>query len=299
MQDLERDLARYGTVLRQHAPALDLSEIEARRDRPPTNHRPVRSAVAGAMLALASIGLVFLGAVLVDMVSSAGWIERAVVSPAAGSPPGPAVMAVVVGGGALTVLGSAAAVGLRRRYRANESQREARSREWRKRKMQTIEKPVSPVQKLERSNRYLIIGLVVAALLAAGFGAWLIIDNTQSATERDIAELLDSYGAAWVANDGDAVLALMTDDGAVLAGNGQSYSGDALKGVIDGLGEFVAEPVADLLISEATSGRWYVADADEYGLELFNIVERDGDLLIDFHETWRGGSPPGVFPFQR
>ena len=31
-----------------------------------------------------------------------------------------------------------------------------------------------------------------------------------------------------------------------------------------------------------------MADHDEYGLELFHIVERDGDLLIDFHETWRG-----------
>ena len=164
--------------------------------------------------------------------------------------------------------------------------------------MQTMEKPVSPVQKLERSNRYLIIGLVVAALLAAGFGAWLIVDNTQSATERDIADLIDSYGAAWEANDGNAVLVLMTDDGAVLAGNGQTYSGDSLKAAVDGLGEFRVDPVADLLIYGGTSGRWYVAVADEHGMELFNIVERDGDLLIDFHETWRGGSAPGVFPIQ-
>ena len=49
------------------------------------------------------------------------------------------------------------------------------------------------------------------------------------------------------------------------------------------------EPVGGLAIYEGITG-WYVASADEHGMELFNIVERDGTMLIRFHETWRGGS---------
>ena len=155
--------------------------------------------------------------------------------------------------------------------------------------MRTIERPVAPVEKLERSNRYLIIGLVVALLLAAGFGAWLIIDAVGTSTERQITALLDDYGAAWSANDGAGVLALLTEDGAVLAGNGRTYRGEELAFEVDLLGEFTVEPVGDLAIYERATG-WYVASADEHGMELFNIVEQDGTMLIRFHETWRGGS---------
>lgn len=154
--------------------------------------------------------------------------------------------------------------------------------------MRTMEKPVAPVEKLERNNRYLIIGLVVAVLLAAGFGAWLLVDAIGSSTERQITSLLNDYGAAWEANDGDAVLALMTEDGAVLAGNGYTYPIDQLKGVVDTLGEFSADPVRNLVILERGGG-WHVASPDSHGIELFNIVDHDGTLLIRFHETWRGG----------
>ena len=48
MQDLERELAHYGAVLRDRAPAVALKEVETRLARPPTGHRPVRAAVAEA-----------------------------------------------------------------------------------------------------------------------------------------------------------------------------------------------------------------------------------------------------------
>jgi hypothetical protein len=85
-----------------------------------------------------------------------------------------------------TLVGHAA-----KEHKNQEPKRIAKSRERRKKKMQTIEKPIAPVERLERSNRYLIIGLVVAVLLAAGLGAWLIVDNTRTSIERDIMALLD------------------------------------------------------------------------------------------------------------
>lgn len=155
--------------------------------------------------------------------------------------------------------------------------------------MQTLEKPVAPLEKLERSNRYLIIGLVVAVLLAAGLGAWMIVDNTRTGIERDIIALLDDYGAAWADNDGATVLTLMTEDGAVLAGDGVTYRGDALRSAVDTLGDFPVNPIRDSVIYEGLTG-WHVATADEHGMELFSIVEQNGTVLIRFHETWRGGS---------
>jgi hypothetical protein len=289
MQDLERELADYGAVLRDRAPAVRLEEAETRLARPQTGHRPVRSAAAGALVALASIGLVFMGGLLVDLIGTPSTNQRPSVSPASGGSTGPAVMAIVVGSGALAVLAGAAAVGLKQRRKTQEPKRIAKTRERRKKKMQTIERPVAPVEKLARNNRYLIIGLVVAVLLAAGFGAWLIVDNTRTNIEADIVALLDDYGAAWEANDGTAVLALMTEDGAVLAGNGVTYRGDALRTTIDTIGDFPLEPTGDLVIYEGVTG-WHVASADEHGMELFKIVEQDGTMLISFHETWRGGS---------
>ena len=164
--------------------------------------------------------------------------------------------------------------------------------------MQTVERPVAPVEKLERSNRYLIIGLVVAVLLAAGFGAWLIVDNARTGIEADIIALLDEYGAAWEANDSEAVAALMTEDATVQAGNGVTYSVDEIKVQIDSVGSFTAERIGDPLIVEK-SDYWMVADASIVhlgslpaitNLDMIKIVERDGQLLIHYQETWREGS---------
>lgn len=298
MQDLERELAQYGAVLRDRAPAVGLDEVETRLARPPTGHRPVRAAVAGALVALASIGLMFVGGLLVDLVGTAPTSHRPSVSPASGVSTGQAVMAIVVGSGALAVLGGAAAVGLKHRRRNQEPKRIAKSRARRKKKMQTLEKPVAPVEKLARNNRYLIVGLVVAVLLAAGFGAWLIVDNTRPAIEKDIMSLLDDYGTAWDANDVEAVAALLTDSATFIAGNGTTYDIEQIKRVIDSFGSFSSERIGDPLIVERQT-YWMVADASliDLGgpqavpnLDLFRIVEKDGQLLIQHQETWRAGS---------
>ena len=168
MPDLERELAQYGTVLRDRAPAVRIDEVESRLHRPQASHQPVRAAVAGAVLTLASIGLVFAAGALIDVLSRAPSTEASRVTPAAGTPSGPAALAVVAGGGAVAVLLGAAAVGLKRRHEKQRPRRLAKTRERRKKKMQTIEKPIAPIEKLTRNNRFLIIGLVMAVLLAAG-----------------------------------------------------------------------------------------------------------------------------------
>ena len=168
MPDLERELAQYGTVLRDRAPAVRIDEVETRLHRQPTGHHPIRAAVAGAVLTLASIGLIFAAGALIDVLSRAPSTEASRVTPAAGTPSGPAALAVVAGGGAVAVLLGAAAVGLKRRHEKQRPRRLAKTRERRKKKMQTIEKPIAPIEKLTRNNRFLIIGLVMAVLLAAG-----------------------------------------------------------------------------------------------------------------------------------
>jgi hypothetical protein len=298
MPDLERQLAQYGTVLRDRAPAVRIDEVESRLHRPPSSHRPIRAAVAGAVLALASIGAVFVGGVLVDVLSDAPSTHQSTAAAAGGAAPGPVAMAVIVGGGAAAVLLGAAAVGLKRRYKSQEPQRLAKSRERRKKKMQTIERPVAPVEKLARNNRFLIIGLVVAILAAAGLGAWLIVDNTRTGLEADIAALVYEYGTAFEANDGEALAAVVTEDFRVLAGNGVTYSLEEAKSWVETLGDFPNEPVNDLLITEpgpawtrflGGGSAWHVAFSDSHGMQLFYIDERDGTLLIRFHETWRAG----------
>lgn len=297
MQDLERELAQYGAVLRDRAPAVGLDEVETRLARPPTDHRPVRAAVTGALVALASIGFVFVGGLLVDLLGTAATIQRPSVSPASGASTGPAVMAIVVGSGALAVLAGAAAVGVKHHRKNQVPKRNAKTRERRKKKMRTMEKPVAPVDKLERNNRYLIVGLVVAVLLAAGFGAWLIVDNARPAIENDIIALIDDYGAAWEANDPDALVALLTPNFTVKAGNGLTYNIDELGSLVRSIGEFSGTTIGDPLVVELdsprTPGGWLVAETgylnDSYhSMDLFKIVEQDGQLLIDYHETWTG-----------
>ncbi len=177
-----------------------------------------------------------------------------------------------------------------------------RKQQQREKKMQKLEQPSASVEQREHTSRYLIIGLVVALVLAAGLAAWLIVDNRQTVTERDINALLDDYAAAWEANDGAAVLALMTPDASIKAGDGVTYGHGVLKALVDNLGYFAAERIGDPMIIERSptaafsTPEWMVAQhsmvellLSTNELDLFRIVEEDGRLLVAYHETWRGG----------
>ena len=158
--------------------------------------------------------------------------------------------------------------------------------------MQTIERPVAPVEKLARNNRFLIIGLVVAVLLAAGFGAWLLVDAIGTSTDRQINNLIDDYGAAWEANDGAAVAALMTEDAVLWAGDGNRYTGDQIATEVDSA-NFVVDRIGEPLIVEH-SNFWMVVTATNMtvgaatfpAIDIWRIVEQDGEFLIAYQETW-------------
>ena len=133
MPDLERELAQYGTVLRDRAPAVRIEHkaMMTVSDRVLTGDL---AAVAGAVLTLASIGLIFATGALIDALSRAPSTEASRVAPAVGTPSGPAALAVVAGGGAVAVLLGAAAVGLKRRHEKQRPKRLAKTRERRKKK---------------------------------------------------------------------------------------------------------------------------------------------------------------------
>ena len=178
--------------------------------------------------------------------------------------------------------------------------------------MQTIERPVAPVERLARNNRFLIIALVVAVLAAAGLGAWLIVDNAQTAVEREITALINSYYQAWEANDGQAVKELMTEDARLLPVDGGSHSRSQIAMLVEGPGGSVYRPTlvdGPLILEPSNAAGWMAAsvtlvpdyreasvgqpDVAYHGdwrqMELFHIVEQDGRYLINYHEMWRAG----------
>ncbi len=297
-QDLEHQLAHYGATLRTRARAVNLEEVSSRRHSPGRLYLPGKAIVAGATLVLASIGVIFVGLALLSLFGSAPSVGRVLAGPTS-RVSGPGIVALATGGSAVAVIAIASGASLVARRRRTREQRAALARERRKKKMQTVEKPIAPFEKLERSNRYLIIGLVVMTLLAAGFGAWLVVDNLRMGVEGDIDQLLADYTAAWEANDGDAVTALMTPDASLTAGNGVTYTAAELESLVGGMGSFRSTPLADNLIME-TADAWYVASPgtlDYAGttfraFDVFKVVERDGRYLIERHETWAEGNAP-------
>lgn len=127
--------------------------------------------------------------------------------------------------------------------------------------------------------------------------------NAGTATEREITALIDDYAAAWAANDAEAVLNLMTEDGFVLASTGETLQDQSLEAFIRDETAFDPERVGDPIIFESAlpvlSSGWLVAahvavpNYSEFGdiheMDLFRIVEEGGRFLIAYHETWLGG----------
>lgn len=290
-QSIERQLASYGTALRRRAQAVDMDEVRSRTLPRRHLYRPGRAVVAGASLVLVSIGALFLGLLMLQFIG-AGPALRSVAG-RSGRVTGPGIVALTAGGGAAALIALTVGLGLRR-SRIARATRASRARERRKKKMQTIEKSIAPVERLERNNKYLVIALVVTTLLAAGFAAWLALDNVRLGAEGDIVNLMKDYDAAWDAADGAAVVALMTKDATVLAGNGMSYGVDVLESLIGDIGSFSTTQIDDYVIMPK-SDHWFVATADEITMgdrvynemAIFKVVEQQGEYLIEYHETWQ------------
>lgn len=142
------------------------------------------------------------------------------------------------------------------------------------------------------SFRSLLPQLVVAALVVGLGASWLIARNgDQTDFESDVVQLVEDYLRAWDAGDGDAVVALMTDDGVHTCPLGTfAVDDDNAAGLIRavermGVDDFVLLSDAIVAGPEApTEVSVYLSINGPYsetpGLAQYTVVEQDGELRI-------------------
>lgn len=202
--------------LRERFQALDLletpyqwPEIERRAARPGWAKAP--SWMHGAWVAATAAAgvLVFVGGVVAGR-----WLlgPRSLFDAAFGGSgilhlPTPADVQVLalaaagLGGGGALLIGTLA---LAWRWRK-------RSRETRGGVMETMEKTIErpEIERVTRSNRWLILAVVVLCAALVALGSWLLVDNL---VKSDAEQLLDDSAAAMNAGDVDAFMALHAPD---------------------------------------------------------------------------------------
>ena len=84
-----------------------------------------------------------------------------------------------------------------------------------------------PQQEVERRpwRVWWIVGLTVLALAVVGVGIWAIVAANQT-DDIDVAtDLVDDWIAGWNADDPEAIVAVFTEDGALIDSTGVSASG--------------------------------------------------------------------------
>jgi hypothetical protein len=301
-----------GTQLRayldQAVERVDVEDVMARTrvHRPRAPHplihwRPVWIAAAAALIMVISIGAVAAGAWLLR---GEPFVDEFATRPSTTAStgaewPNVLILGLAIGGGTIALLaGGNALANLIHRMRD------------RRTTMQTIESPDLELARLREDNarlgkskRSLILVLVFLLIVVAGAAAWLLVANGGTAVERDIAALIDDYYAAWTADEPQGVTDLMTEDAILLANNGTTYSGvDAIGPFVEVMQGFHPQQIGNPKILAPTAPHfegWFVAahtfspDFPGYGdireLELFKVVEQDGNYLISMHETWLAG----------
>jgi hypothetical protein len=138
-----------------------------------------------------------------------------------------------------------------------------------------------------RSSKFvLVVAFVLVGLLGFGLG-WLAFRDTGTDVPDDIEQLVEDWGAAWNAGDGDAVVALMTPGGRhYFAGRAEGMMGDELVAMIDGFGAtdafdvneyeaFVGDDPYILIMSGTVSST--------EGYSVYEITEFDGEMKIRVH----------------
>lgn len=163
----------------------------------------------------------------------------------------------------------------------------------------TRETVETDVQRLKTTNRILVITAIVLGVLAIGFGTWAIVQaNTtaENALTEDIQTLINDHNAAYNNHDGAAFLAVVTESFRHDAGDGeigpelQARRIDALED------EFRIEVVGDAIMigdgpwTVSQTGRLVFSSETADGISVFNIVEQDGTLKIDYHNWIYNGS---------
>lgn len=135
---------------------------------------------------------------------------------------------------------------------------------------------------------------ILLAVALIGLGAWFVADMTSdppTAPTDGVATLIDDYHDAWNTNDGEALMALVTDD--FVFDDGQaSLTADATASRVNGFVETFGLEVVQLDDPQMVGdGPWYVSVANELvwnsstdtGFSIFEVVDDAGTLLIASH----------------
>ena len=245
---------------------------------------PVRVAAAAAVMMTIAIGAVVFGAWAVGRTRNR--IAEVGPTPTAAQPFDTAVWPIaLIAAGALV----AGAIALIIRKRKGGS-------------METLERQEPEVhsEHLGKSNRGLIIALVIALLALAGLGAWILFDRViDTGIEADINALLDEYQANTDAGDWEANVALFTANGVFIDGEGDIAPRDKYVAYYQTLeatyGDLKVERLGDPAIIEDPDRNRYFASVpsqigvgvDPYmkGFSLFVLTETsDGGLKIINHQ---------------
>ena len=155
------------------------------------------------------------------------------------------------------------------------------------------------------SRRGVVTLLVVGvAALLIGLGAgWLAFSPVPpDDVDREIQALVDEYVAAWNIQDGQAVVALMTEDGKHYSGGAATGKDAASDSPAHSLAYFVEHhaagatfhSVGDGIIRTPAGPPYLVANLIEVGngagdsfqgVEVYKIVPEDGVLRIQVHSA--------------
>lgn len=164
----------------------------------------------------------------------------------------------------------------------------------------TIEAPPAETTgRADHNNRGLIITIVVLAIALLALGAWAIDQQTaesETAAPAAVEDLLADYYAALNNYDGEAILALTTEN--FVHDNGfTTYDQTGMAALVSGrlrVFEYRVERVGDPIV--AGDGPYYVAEvnhltdvsgAAEDGTSTFVVVDTPGGLKIT-SQIWRG-----------
>ena len=246
---------------------------------------PFRVAAAAASLMMAAIGAVVIGAWALGRGGTL--IRDTGPTPSAAQPSETAGWPIVLIA-AVAVIAGIIALTYRRRKRKGGV-------------MDTMERQSEkPQEKAGRSNRGLMIALIVALVALAALGTWVLFDKVvNTGIEADINALLDEYHANGEAGNWEANADLFTEQGVFIDGEGDVIPADDYVTYYEATesryGKFSVERLGDpVVIEDGESKRYFVSvpsqigvGVDPYlkGFSIFVIRETNGgDLLIRTHQ---------------
>jgi hypothetical protein len=137
----------------------------------------------------------------------------------------------------------------------------------------------------QRDSNWLVVAVVALVAALVGLGAGYLLFDTDSGDEvpPNVEALLADYWAAAAAGDGDAVLALLTDDAAFFRWELPAQE-SGLREAISGWSSLVVRRIGDPVVVDKY-GSYVIAQRgsmlDDEILYLIRTAEEDGELKID------------------